>query len=143
MAQASKTVFLRGDGQYKEGKAAGAIMPGHFLRRTAVADQFATVNAVGADVPPMVALEYDIIGRDLDKPYALNEQVLAVLPERGAEIYALLAPAAAAIANGDYLETAADGTLKIFAAGKRIARALEAVNNSGGGTPARIRVEIL
>jgi hypothetical protein len=143
MAQASNTILLKGDGQMVEGNALAAITPGHFLRRTAVADQLATVNAVGADVPPMVAMEYDIIGRDINDAYAAGERVISCIPERGAWVYALLAAGAAAIARGDMLECAADGTLKIYAAGKRMARALEAVDNSGGGAPARIRVEIV
>jgi hypothetical protein len=55
----------------------------------------------------------------------------------------MVAAAAAAIAIGAYLEYAGDGTLKVWAAGTRIAQALEAVDNSAGGAPARIRVEIL
>jgi hypothetical protein len=142
MAQASNTILLRGDGMYYEGKALAAISPGHFLRRTGVADQVAVMNSVGAARNKLVALEYDVLGRGIDKNYAAGDQVLFVEPNRGSQVYALLAAAAAAIAIGDGLEYAADGTLKILAAGQRVATALEAVDNSGGGTPVRIRVEI-
>jgi hypothetical protein len=142
MAQASNTIFLKGDGEFIEGNALAAISPGHFLRRTGVVDQLAVQATAAADVKPIVALEYDIIGRGIDKNYAANERVLAVIPRKGSWIYALVAAGAAAVGIGAGLEYAADGTLRILAAGKRIATALEAVDNSGGGTPARIRVEI-
>ena len=68
-------------------------------------------------------------------------------------MYALVAAAATAITKGALLESAGDGTLRLITnftdaeidtiGGGAICRALEAVDNSGGGAAARIRAEIL
>jgi len=71
--------------------------------------------------------------------------------EPGEEVHALVAAAAPAIAIGDALESAGDGTVRKVVAraattsaqtNSIIGIALEAVDNSGGGTPVRIVMEV-
>jgi len=145
----SNTIVLRGKGIYKEANAGGTITPGHLLMRSGA--NFVVHSAAEGNAYALFAHEQDFVGRDLNTNYTANERVLAIVPERGAEINALVPAAAPAIAVGDELVSNGDGTLKKVTAAalavgnvrRVVAVALEAVNNSGGGTPARIRVEIV
>lgn len=59
-------------------------------------------------------------------------------------MYALVAAGAAAIAQNAYLASAGDGTLVTAGLDEvAVAQALEAVDNSGGGSAVRIKVEII
>jgi len=148
---ASKTIWLKGDGLVKEANAGGAITPGHLVFIATDGDVevhgTAAVNAI-----PAFALEADFIGKGIDVAYAAGERVQYLMPQRGAEIFALVAASAAAIVIGDYLESAGDGTVRILTAAAAtseaarqsvVARAIEAVDNSGGGSPARIKIEVV
>jgi hypothetical protein len=148
---ASHTIILKGSGIQKERLAGGTIRPGHLL-------QLGSTNAVvvhaGAakNAAKMFAKENEVIGKDIDTTYASGENVIYEVCHAGMEVYALVPASAAAIVIGDYLESNGDGTLKKQATDaatddtqrvSTIAIALEAVDNSGGGSPARIRVEVL
>lgn len=188
---ASNTIWLKGEGTVKEANAGGAITPGHLVYRSS-ATAVAVHATAGGFTPPMFALEADFVGKGIATAYATNDRVQFLVAQRGAEIYALVPAAAAAIVAGDLLESNGDGTLRkhtavadltdsttgtangtvvdvggafsqatlndnfadIIAkvnaltpggvqAGAVVAQALEAVDNSGGGSPARIKVEIV
>jgi hypothetical protein len=93
----------------------------------------------------------------VDTAYASGDLVYYGVPTGGAEVYGLVAAGADAIVVGDLLESAGDGTLRKLTAasqlttgnytytpaGAAIAKALEAVDNSGGSDPARIIFEVL
>lgn len=146
-----KTILLKGDGIYKEGVAAAGITPGHLVERASAGTIQVHSTAAGNAVP-MFAKENDVIGNEITEAYVATDQVQMVIPQRGSEIYALVAAGAAAIVIGNYLESAGDGTLRLTATNAAtantlragiVARALEAVDNSGGGSAVRIKVEIL
>ncbi len=148
-----KTILLRGK-QFtvrKELVAAAAITPGHLLERD-VAGKAAVHSNAGKRAIAMFAFENELFGKGIDDAYAANDQVLIECPPRGAEVFALVAASAAAIVIGDFLESAGDGTLRITTTDAAtddtqrnsiIGVAIEAVDNSGGGSPARIKVELL
>ena len=101
---------------------------------------------------PLFALENEVIGNPITEDYLDNDLVIAMFMPPGAEVYALVAASAAAIVRGDFLESAGDGTLRIATADAAtdtaqreamVATAIEDVDNSGGGTEARIKVEVL
>lgn len=147
---ASKTILLKGDGIFKEAKSSAAITPGHLINLASTG--LIAVHA-GADLnaAPAFAIENENVGKDIDTAWSSGDLVTYIIPERGAEINALVPAGAAAIVIGDLLASAGDGTLKKTAAAapaatnvrSLVARAMEAVDNSAGGTPVRIRVEIL
>ena len=145
---ASNTIWLKGDGIVKEAAAGGAITPGHLVNRNS-AGAFVVHAGAEANAYPMFALEADFVGKDISSAYASGDRVQAVIPQPGSEIYGLLPAAAAAIIVGDELVSNGDGTLKKVTAAavtvgnlrRVVARALEAVDNSGGGSVARIKVE--
>lgn len=141
-------ILLRGEGVYKEATAGGAILPGHLLTRSSATAVTVHGTADGAS-RSLFAIENGQVGDDISTAYASGDTVPMIYAERGAEIYALVAAAAPAIAVGDALGSAGDGTLKKITigagtlAGAVIGFALEAVDNSGGGSVARLRVEVL
>lgn len=146
-----KTILLKGGGLYKEAAAGGAITPGHLIERNS-SGAFVVHSTAAGNALPMFAKENDVVGNEITDAYASGDNVIAITPERGSEVYALVAAGAAAIVIGNYLESAGDGTLRVLGASAAtsqaqrasvVARALEAVDNSVGTAPARIRVEVL
>jgi len=144
------TIHLRGELVVKERNAGGAITPGHLVNLN-------TSNAVvvhaGAELNayPWFAMEMDFVGKDLNRAYVSGERVQIAVEGKGSEVYALLPASALAVVIGDELVSNGDGTLKKVTAAavavnnirRVVARALEAVDNSAGGSPARIRVEVV
>jgi hypothetical protein len=137
-----------------EKKCAEAITPGHLvevigsggtagqLRRHATADgisrpHFAIESLVPYDPIPTKTKAIDI-------PYPIGDTVRWIIASPGMLIYAMVPAAAVAIVEGDPLVSNGDGTLKKAGATPAgeviVAYAAEAINNSGGGAAARIRV---
>jgi hypothetical protein len=80
------------------------------------------------------------MGGDLDTAYAINDRVLYAHCKAGAEFMGLVAAGAPAIAYDDPIALAAGGTVKKGTEATSIGRARAALDNSGGGAPARLRV---
>lgn len=145
-----KTILLKGDGLYKEALAGGAITPGHLIDRNS-SNRFVVHATAAGNAYPMFALEDEAQGKDITDAYASGEIVNAVIPQKGAEIYAIVAAAAPAIVIGDELESAGNGTVRKVATTavtqsnlrRVIGRALEAVDNSAGGSAVRLKIEIV
>lgn len=150
----ANTIILKGNGIQKEAKAAAgsAIMPGHLLER-ASATEVQEHSTLGGNAQRFFAKENEVIGREITVAYAAGDNVIFEACYPGMEVNALLPAAAAAVTVGAPLESNGDGTLKLHtppsdAAGTTIkhesvvAFALEAVDNSAGGTPVRIKVEV-
>jgi hypothetical protein len=137
--------------QYKEADAAEAITPGHLVAldgsNKAIKHNIADVAAAAGVQfvgPVSVAVENDQMGGGLDDAYAINDRVLYAQLKPGNEFYGLVAAAAPAIALHDYLASAGNGTLrKTVVKAEAVGRALQAVDNSGGGAAVRIRTEVL
>jgi hypothetical protein len=135
-----RVIALLGQPIYNEdGVAAEAITPGMLVNGTTSLIKYATAGGAAA---PAFALERDEMGKDIDTPYAIGDTVKIGVFHKGQHVNALIAIGQNIAANAR-LEAAADGTLKVFAAGVILARALEAVDNSAGGAAARLRVEIM
>ena len=149
---ATKVVNLKGSPIPKEGTAEVAITPGELIERDATDGQFQPHATAAGNAVPMFADINPEIGGGLDDDYAVNQQMKAFVAYSGCEVNALVAASAAAIAIGDYLESAGDGTLRKASSSAAtseaqragiVARALEAVDNSSGTVEARIKVEVV
>ena len=125
---------------YTERDAAEAITPGHVVKENAAGRFIKNTVAANPEVPPLVAVENTIFGGGLDDAYAVDSRVIAQHLRAGCEFMGLVAAGADAIAYDDPVTTAADGTLVVGTVANMIGRARLAVDNSGGATPARIRV---
>lgn len=147
----TNTILIKGRGIRKEALAAAIITPGYLIERIA-AGTFQKHAGAGLNTSPLFAEENELFGKGIDDDYPAGDQVLAQFCVPGCEINAVLAANAAAIVIGDFLESAGDGTLRIATADvatdtaqreAMVAVALEAVDNSAGGTEVRIKVEVV
>ncbi len=152
-----KTILLRGDPIGAEAAAGAAnILPGMLL----------AVNSAGAVIPhgvsggqasKLFAREEEYAGGGVETAYANGDRVPYWSCRSGDQVFAILADGHN-VAVGDYLQSNGDGTLRpvvaasqsgttpfaYTAAGIPVARAIQAVNTSGGATAtARIKVEII
>jgi hypothetical protein len=127
----------------KELVAAGTITPGHLVTITSAGKWAVHGTAGGNPGYKAFAVEADLNGKGIDDNYVANDWAYAWFTQPGVEINALVAAAATAIAVGDYLESAGNGTLRKLASGTPVAQALQAVDNSGGGSSVRIQALVL
>jgi hypothetical protein len=146
------TILLKGEAYLTlEGDASAAITPGMLVERHVVSTVQKIRPHATADgaAQKAFAFEHETIGKGITDNYAVGDRVKYLVVNRGAEIYALVPAAAPAIVVGDILGSNGDGRLKKVTvaattlAGSEIAVAIEAVDNSAGGSPARIRVQVL
>jgi hypothetical protein len=146
-----KTIVYKGSSCHDEALAGGTITPGHLLQRTATGTVVVHATAAG-NAEKMFAIENELAGKDIDTNYASGDTTFFEIAHRAARANALVAAAAPAITAGDYLESAGNGTLRkqVVAAATTqaqresvVAVALESVDNSAGGSPVRIKVEVL
>lgn len=139
-----KTIELYGYGCQHEATALGAITPGMLVERASGGVQAHSTAQGGGNLH--FANEFALTGRDIDDDYATDDQVIFTTYKPGSGVYALVPASADAISEGDYLVSNGDGTVRVQTASSTavvVAQALEAVDNSGGGSPARIRVEVM
>lgn len=140
-----------------EGKAGGTITPGDLVKWSAAGTLLRHATA-GGNAQPMFALDFLEGNKGIDDDYATNSRLQAVIARRGTLIHnARVAAGAAAIAFGDALQSAGDGTVEkhtpqaVDEGGSAtftsyvnaiVGYALEAVDNSGGGAAVRIKLEV-
>lgn len=145
-----RTIIAVGTGVRREAEAGGAITPGDLIVLNS-SGQAIRQDIAGAKAAPQFAIENEIYGHGVYNngtlhAYASGDRVLTEVMHPGNEVYATVAAGAAAIALDDPLDAAGDGTLKKASAENTagiIARAAEAVDNSGGGSKTHIRVAIV
>jgi hypothetical protein len=132
-----KVIVLLGQPIYNEdGVAASAITPGMFVTGVTSLSPAAAAAATRA-----VACEREEMGKGIDTAYAVGDTVKVAALRPGDHVYALLASGQNLAADAA-VESAGSGALRALAAGVRLGRALEAVNNTAGPGAARIRVEV-
>lgn len=86
----NKTVLVAGDFRKEEFTAAGAITPGMLLTIDS-SNKVIAHNVSGGNAYPLVALENDLVGNDIDDAYASGDQVQCAWLYPGAKINTLLA----------------------------------------------------
>jgi hypothetical protein len=148
---AYNTIVVKGYPMRKENVANETITPGHLITLNSSNKLIKHATAAG-NTNATFAIENEVFGKGVDDNYVANDNVLYGIFQPGDEVLALVAASAGAIVIGDYLESAGNGTLRKVATAAAtadtgrasiIAKALQAVDNSGGATPARILVEIV
>lgn len=130
-------------------QASEAFTPGELIELGGSNDVQKHSTAGGTAVGRF-ALEAEDYGNDLSDDYSSGETARILTARKGTEINALLPTGSSEvnISEGDLLESAGDGTLQANGTASDsdqniVAEALEAVDNSGGASEARIRVEVL
>lgn len=115
------------------------IIPGILVRESA---GNVIINATAGKGPALFALPNLPVSGSIDTAYANGVTVQYGAFTTGQEVNALVAAGTAAIADGAPLTCHTDGTLITGTDANAIAYAMEAVDNSGGATTARIKVRI-
>ncbi len=145
---AERTIALLGRGIQKEAKAAGAITPGHLVALDSSGDLIVHA-AAGLNASRAFAKENEVIGKGITVAYASGDNVIYEAFPPGAEVYALVNGTAAALAIGDFLESAGDGTLQKLATDaatddtQRASVVAIALSTTAGSTAERVIVEVL
>lgn len=129
--------------------AAAGILPGHLVEEASGTVQVHGTAAVNAQ---RLFAQTDLaVAGDIDLAYGSGATVSYGAYHSGQEINALVAAGAPAVADGDALESAGDGTLRKAVADAAtdtvqrdaiVAYATVAVDNSGGGTVVRISARV-
>lgn len=150
---AYKTIILKGDGVSEEALADGANTPGMLLERT-TAGLFKVHSSAGQPAEALFSVEDELQGNEIDDAYADAARVLARSFRKGDQVYAFLNNGETA-AIGNYLESAGNGRLRVYAADSAgaveypasiVGQALLAVDMSGssGADPSgRIPIVII
>lgn len=138
------TIMLRGDrGKREEAFAsAGTIKPGHQVNRDSSSNFAKNALATGSDITTQIAVEDSLQGLGINDAYASGAVVMTYIPEAGDHVYVRVPAGAAAIVIGDLLQLDNTGCFIKRAAGSSKGTALDALDNSGGGTEVFIRMEV-
>ena len=150
------TILLKGRGTRLEMVSGGTITPGDLVMVNS-SNLLVRHSTAKGQAMPAFAVENDLEGKTIDDNYVVNDYVQSEIMRTGDEILARVAASASAIVIGDFLESAGDGTLRkltpssqsgttpfaVTPAGLAVAQAIEAVDNSAGGSAVRIKVRIL
>ena len=130
--------------------AGSAIIPGMLIEEIA-AGTVQEHSGAGLNAQRLFALTNLPVGGDIDDAYGAGVTVRYGAAHSGQEVFGLLAAGATAVIIGTVLESAGDGTVRIVTAdaatdtAQRDAiagYAIEAVDNSGGGTVARLKFRV-
>jgi hypothetical protein len=138
----ANTILLKGRGIRKEAVAGGTITPGDLLTINSSGNLIRHATASGA-AAPLFAVENDLVGLTIDDNYDANDYVQSEYLFSGCEVLTNVAAAAAAIVIGDLLEADGAGGVRKLTNGVVIAQAIQAVDNSAGGSRARIQAVIV
>lgn len=138
-----KIIHLRGEGLQQEGAAAEVITPGAMVYRANGEFSLYDPTTFGSSAPTF-AIEHRANGQTIKQAYEVGDQVLAVVPENGGRVYALLA-AGKAVVSGDKLGSNAQGELRTLEGAGEYAYgiAVDSVDNSSGAEAVHIRVDVL
>ena len=152
------TILVKGESFRKEGvvAAANAPLPGHLLNRNSDGEIIIHANDGGNVAPILVAVENDLMGKEISDAYAAGDRIQYHVARPGDEVYLLLANGED-VTPADYLSSKGDGTVDKYVAQaidesgaanvtitprNIVARPLESLNNTSGAA-ARILCEIV
>jgi len=136
------TIWLGGNMTVVNDVAAGAAFnPGHLLERynSSGTPLFRKHSGAALAATATFALNQSMLNKGVDDPYNIGDLVEAGIMAKGATVWALIG--VLTVVQGDKLESAGNGTLRILTAGFPVAIAIEGKVGASGET--RVRVEIL
>jgi hypothetical protein len=137
------TIWLGGEiVQVNDVAASQPIIPGQLVERfVSTGAKYRRHATAGGPTVKAVALDQSMLNKGVDEAYPVGDLVEVGIFSPGATAWMLVA-SGQNIANGQKLESAGDGTLRLHASGTPLFAAVEDKDNTTGGSP-RIRVEAL
>lgn len=142
---AYNTIEIQGRGPRSELVANAAITPGQ-LCEVMSTNKVRKHATAGGFHQRLIAQENSLEGEGITDNYAAGDQVQLVHADPGQVMYMLLKDGENATRD-EFLESAGDGDLRVYVAGTRVGRAMDALDLSGssGADPSsrRIRVRIV
>jgi hypothetical protein len=152
------TILIKGESFRKEGVVASAQtpLPGHLLDRNSDGKIIVHGGDGGNVAPVLVAVENDLMGKEITDAYAAGDRIQYHVARPGDELYLLLANGEN-VTPADYLSSKGNGQVDKYVAQavnesgsasvtitprNIVARPLESINNTSGGA-VRIRCEIV
>lgn len=137
---AHATIMLSSHMHYlvDEAVGTGSVTPGDLIELIASGVQVHS-TAAGTVAQVVFATEDELIGNDIDFVYLTGATVKFVFAHSGALVNAFL-EVGANVARGAALESNGAGKLQAVTTGAIVSYADEAIDNSGGGAPVRIKV---
>jgi hypothetical protein len=137
---AKKVIKLLGEPiQNEDDKAAAAITPGHLVDFDGSGNLVKHATA-GGFCQLAVALEREEMGNGIDVDYAIGDTVKVGVFPRGTRFLGFIA-SGQNITKGNMMESAGNGTFRVFGSGTRLARSLDTTGAVTALT--RIRLEAL
>ena len=129
----------------EEALASAAIIPGMLVEFQSTG-KVRPHNTANGEFVTAFATEDEFQGKTIADAYAIDTPVQIWIPQRGDNVYALLAPGQEVVI-GDKLTSAGGGLLRKYAsasadAGHIVGEAIEAVDNSESSNAARIMVRV-
>lgn len=142
-----RTIRLKGVGRRIEKPAQGTIKPGSLVALTRT-DGFIVHPSASHKATAMFAVENELVGLGIDDNYASGDLCQVEHFHQGDWVLAILAAGATKVWEGDYLESAGDGSVQLVGldyqeGATAVLQAMETVDNSGGGTIARIKCVVV
>lgn len=135
------TIYLGGPRTVVNDLAASeAITPGHLIEKFNNAGVWRVKkHSLTSKEGNLYATDQNMVNKGVDDAYAAGDLVEAVAGAAGCTIWALIA-SGQTIVFGNALESAGDGTLKVYSSGIKIANALESKTATA---TTRLRVEVI
>lgn len=130
--------------------ASNPITPGMLIQENS-AGTISPHATAASNASKLFALPNLANGGDIDTAYAVSVTVRVAACRSGQVVNALVAAAASAIVIGDYLESAGDGTVRKASTDAStdtvqrdaiVGYAVTAIDNSGGGSVARVQLRV-
>ena len=111
----ANTIIRKGYVNIFDEKVANAgITPGHLVERMST-DKVKVHATAGGSVNPLFALEDNLQGNDIADAYVATNVVSLWRPVPGEQVYAIAdATSGTSIAIGDFVESAGDGSLRVY-----------------------------
>lgn len=145
----SNTIKLHArDNHVYDGEASATVTPGELIEVSGVSGNDLTYqphSTAGGSAAGHFAVEYSHTGKGVDDDYASGDHMELHKALTGDQVYAWLA-AGENVGTGDFLVSAGNGALQAGDGTQdavHVCKPVESVDNSGGASPVRIKVEVV
>lgn len=131
------TILIRGDAREKNGTFSAVTRPGMLMQPNGTGGFEPHDEVAGRAAPIFAREQHELQGNDIDDNIASGDSATVLYPETGAVINAVTADT---IDEGEWVESAGDGTVQLLSSGYAIGQAVKASDLSG--TVGRVEIAV-